>query len=109
MPRIPANPELPASWPAYAVLLPHARAVLPLTNTGIWTIAQALGHGGNYVAARDLTQQIAAAREEDGNYGPGHPNTIERVLGPEHPASLTDGANLAYWTGAARDAGYGAN
>jgi hypothetical protein len=29
---------------------------------------------------------------------------LERVLGPEHPVSLTARANLAYWTGVACDA-----
>ena len=32
---IPADPDLPAAWPACAVLLPHARAVLDLTAGGM--------------------------------------------------------------------------
>jgi hypothetical protein len=54
----PADPELPASWRACAVLLPHARAVLALISGGIWRIAQALGHGGSYPAR----QRAPAAR-----------------------------------------------
>ena len=36
---VPANPVLPAAWPVCAVLLPHARAVLDLTSSGIREIA----------------------------------------------------------------------
>ncbi len=32
------GPALPAAWPACAVLLPHARAVLGLTSEGPWRI-----------------------------------------------------------------------
>ena len=37
---IPADPQLPATWPAYAVLLPHARAALDLTSDGMGRIAR---------------------------------------------------------------------
>ncbi len=37
---VPADPQLPAAWPACTVLLPHARAVLDLTSGGLWRIAQ---------------------------------------------------------------------
>jgi hypothetical protein len=42
----------------------------------------------------------AAARDQ---YAPLLP-IRERVLGPEHPRTLTTRANLAYWTGRAGDA-----
>ena len=131
---VPADPQLPAAWPVFAVLLPHARAVLDLTSVGLWRIARYLGHGGSYPAARDLWQPIADAYTEDDIYGPEHRHTLvargnlaywtgaagdaagardqyaallpirERVLGAEHPATLTARANLARWTGAAGDA-----
>ena len=131
---IPADPKLPATWPACAVLLPHARAVLDLTSGGMWQIARYLGHSGSYPAARDLFQLIADAYRDDDAYGPEHPDTLtarislacwtgqagdaagardqfaallpihERVLGPEHPDTLTARASLARWTGQAGDA-----
>jgi transcriptional regulator with XRE-family HTH domain len=85
---IPADPALPANWPACAVLLPHARVVLDLTSDGIGRIADYLGYAGSYLAARDLFQLPVR----------------ERVLGPEHPATLDARASLASWTGRAGDA-----
>jgi len=131
---IPADTRLPAAWPACAVLLPHARAVLDLTSGGLRRIARYLGHSGNYPAARDLLQLIADAHRDDDVYGPEHPDTMtargnlaywtgeagdaagardqyakllpirERILGPEHPDTLTTRGNLARWTGEAGDA-----
>jgi Tetratricopeptide repeat len=131
---IPADTELPAAWPVYAVLLPHARAVLDLTTGGMWRIATYLGHSGSYPAARDLYQLIADAYGEDDAYGPEHPDTLitrgnlalwtgqagdaaaardqfaallpieERVMGPERRDTLTTRGNLALWTGQAGDA-----
>ena len=131
---VPGDPELPATWKACAVLLPHARAVLALTSGGMWQIAQYLGYSGSYPAARDLFQLIADAYSQDEAYGPEHPDTLatraslaywtgeagdaagardqfaallpieERVLGPEHPETLAARDNLAVWTGAAGDA-----
>ena len=131
---VPADPEPPAAWPAGAVLLPHARAVLDLTSGGMWQIARCLGFGGSYPAARDLSQLIADAYTEDAAYGPEHPETLaarrnlagwtgragdaagardqyaallplrERVLGPEHPDTLRTRGNLARMTGEAGDA-----
>ena len=40
---LPADTKLPAAWPVFAVLLPHARAVLDLTSGGMWRIAEYLG------------------------------------------------------------------
>jgi hypothetical protein len=90
---IPANPKLPAAWPAYAALLPHARAVLDLTSESMWKIAQYLGYSGAYPAARDLFQLIADARTENDTYG------------PEHPDTLAARRELARWTGAAGGCG----
>jgi Domain of unknown function (DUF4062)/Tetratricopeptide repeat len=131
---VPAEPWLPAAWPACAVLLPHARAVLDLASDGMWRTAQYLGHSGSYPAARDLCQLVADARMAGDAYGPEHPGTLsarhslaswtgragdaagardqcaallpirERVLGPEHPDTLTTRHELATWTGEAGDA-----
>jgi hypothetical protein len=131
---VPADAKLPAAWPECAMLLPHAQAVLDLTSAGIWRIAQSLGYGGSYLAARDLFRQIIAAYQEASDYGPEHRDTltalyslagwtgetgdvtgardqcaellpiIERVLGPDHPGTLATRNNLAHWTGQAGDA-----
>ena len=131
---IPADPKLPATWVVCAVLLPHARAVLDPTSSGIWHIVQYLAYSGSYSAARDLSQLIADARTDSDAYGPEHPGTLtarlrlashtgdagdaagardqlaallpvsEPVLGPEHPDTLTARHILAYWTGQAGDA-----
>ena len=89
---VPADPVASTAWPACAVLLPHVRAVLDLTSVGMGRIAEYLGCSGSYSAARDLCRLIADARTTDDAYG------------PEHPATLGAGHNLAYWTGAAGDA-----
>jgi hypothetical protein len=128
---IPADTRLPSSWPACALLLPHARAVLDLTSGGMSRIARYLGSAGSYQAARDLSAQIAGASETSLAYGPDHPHTLaaraslaqwtgqagnlaaardqyaallpvlKRVLGPEHPDVLSARAELASWTGQA--------
>ena len=131
---VPADPELPENWAVYALLLPHARAVLDLTSGGMWRLADYLGQSGSYLAARDLWLLIARAHEADDAYGPEHRDTLvaranlaywtgeagdaagardqfaallpiqERVLGPEHQRTLADRGGLAIWTGAAGDA-----
>ena len=129
---IPTDPQLPATWPVCAMLLPHARAVLDLTSDGMWRIANYLGYSGSYPAARDLFQMIVDANSHDS--GPEHQDTLaaraalarwtelagdaagardqyaallpvlERVLGAEHPDTLAARAGLARWTGEAGDA-----
>ena len=89
---IPADGQLPCAWPVCALLLPHARAVLPLTSPGIWRLAQSLGSSGNYAAAQDLFVLIAAAHLDSADYG------------PEHPATLSAFYELAVWTGEAGEA-----
>jgi Tetratricopeptide repeat len=131
---VPADTEPAAAWPACAVLLPHARAVLDLTSGGMWRIASYLAFSGSYPAGRDLFQQIADAYRDDDAYGPEHRDTLtarhnlarltgqagdaagardqfaallrtdERVLGAEHPDTLAARHNLAYWAGEAGDA-----
>jgi tetratricopeptide (TPR) repeat protein len=131
---VPADPELPAAWLVCAELLPHARAVLGLTTSGMSRVGRYLGRSGSYPAARDLFQLIADACRDDDAYGAEHPDTLtarahlarwtgeagdpagardqlatllpirERVLGPEHPDALAARDNLARWTGEAGNA-----
>ena len=89
---IPNDTELPETWPVSAALLPHARAVLDLTSSGMFRIAQYLGRSGSYPAARDLFQLIVDARREDNAYG------------VEHRDTLIARHELAHWTGRVKDA-----
>ena len=73
---VPADPDQPAAWPVYKVLLPHARVVLGLTSGGLWQVADYLGASGSYPAARDLFQLIADAYSADEAYGVEHPDTL---------------------------------
>ena len=86
---VPADPQVPAAWRVFAVLLPHARAVLDMTSGGLRRIARYLGWSGSYPAARDLFQQIVDARQT--------------VDGADHRDTLTARGELAYWTGMAGD------
>jgi hypothetical protein len=130
---LPADVELPSTWPICAALLPHALAVFDPTSDGMFRIARYLGNSGSYRAARELFAQIAAAHEVSDSYGSEHPATMtaranlarwtgeagdpaaardlfaallpirDRVLGAEDPHSLATRANLASWTGEAGD------
>ena len=130
---LPEDPQQPDTWPDYAALLPHARAVFDLTSGGMRPFVNYLGYSGSYPAARDLAQLIADAYKEDEAYGPEHPATLaaehdlarwigeagdragardqhaalltifERMRGPEHPETLAIRATLARWTGEAGD------
>ena len=84
---IPEDTELPRTWHACAALLPHARAALADDSDGMARIATYLGSSGNFAGARDLQRRVLDARE--------------RILGPEHPGTLTAWHQLAFWTGAA--------
>jgi len=127
----PTDPEQPATWPVYALLLPHAQAALAPGSSGMERLAAYLGYSGNYAAARDLFAALLPVRERVS--GLEHPDTlaagrglarwtgeagdaaeardqyaallpvIERVLGPEHPDTLFARMGLAYWTGEAGD------
>jgi hypothetical protein len=87
---IPADPGLPTAWRVYALLLPHARAVLDLTSGGMQRIARYLGYSGSYPAARDMLQLIVDAYSD--------------AYGAEHRATLATRGILARWTGQAGDA-----
>jgi hypothetical protein len=128
---IPPDPQDPGSWPVFAAMLPHARAVLDPASGGMFAMAQYLGHNGRYAVARDLGQQVCEARQASS--GADHPDTLlaradlafwigqtedpasardqfaalvpvnARVLGAEHPETLAARSNLARWTGGAGD------
>jgi hypothetical protein len=130
---VPADPQVPASWPAYAGLLPHARAALDLTSDGMGRMARYLGESGRYPAAHELWRLIADVCTADDAHGPGHPRTLaarrelarwtgmagdaasardwlaallpvtEGVQGPGHPDTLAVRRELARWTGEAGD------
>jgi len=86
---IPHDTELPQTWQACAALLPHAQTALADHSNGTARIADYLGDSGGYAAARDLQRRVLDARE--------------RVLGAEHPDTLTSRHQLAFWTGEAGD------
>ena len=114
---IPGDTEPPGTWPACAALLPHAQAALADDSDGMARIANYLGSSGSYAAARDLQQQSrlthgsgSSARSTRTPWPPAQPRPLdreagdpaaardlfaallpvrERVLGPEHPDTLT--------------------
>ena len=85
----PVNSQHPATWPACAALLPHARVALPISSNGMAKVVGYLGCIGDYPAARDLAGQIIQARTEE--------------LGREHRDVLIARADLARWIGDAGD------
>ena len=129
---LPADPQVPAGWPTYAVLLPHAQAALPPDSPDMDRIATFLGCSGSYAAACQMFRQIIEARTR--SLGGEHPETLiarddlahftgeagnaadardryaallplsERVFGREHRQTLIVRSNLARWTGLAGDA-----
>ena len=131
---IPADPQVPAGWPSFAALLPHARAVLDLTSDGIERMARYLGFSGSYLLARDLLRLITDAYAADDACGAEHGRALatrqelarwtgvagnvtaardqlaallpiaERVLGPGHSVTLAARQDLARWTGEVGDA-----
>ena len=127
LPADAADADDPATWSAFAALLPHALMVLPPGSAGMDKVATFLRAFGNDSAALQLQQQIVAAC--DINLGADHPRTLAaranlatltgeigdgaaardqfadlvlaltRVLGAEHPRTLAAQASLVYWTG----------
>ena len=132
---VPAQPWIPGTWPAYAMLLSHVQAAASADSTAAAAIADYLGYSGSYRVARDSMKRVVEARERA--YGPEHPDTLiargalahwtaeggeaaagrdqlaalvpaaERVLGPEHRDTLFIRRELAWWTGTAGDAAAG--
>ena len=86
---LPDDPTQRETWPPYDLLLPHALAALSPDSDGMERVSTYLGHSGSYGAARDREREIVETRA--------------RILGPEHPDTLTARNNLAFWTGLAGD------
>jgi hypothetical protein len=78
---LPTDPEDPAGWPTYTLLLPHVLALHAGTDEALRRVASFQQASGNYPAARSLWQQI----------------TIDSTThhGPDHPSTLTAQSNLA--------------
>ena len=91
---IPARPQLPATWPVCAQLLPHARVVLhPDQQRHVPGSRGISGLSGSHPTARDLFGLIADAHRDSDSYGP------ERPGHPVRPPRAR-----AIWTGVAGDA-----
>ena len=127
--QLVVDPEAPANWPVYAVLLPHAQVALPADSRSIAKTARYLGRIGNYAAACIQQELILNARER--TLGADHIKTLaardqlahfisaggdasrardlyaalarhqERTYGANHARTLAALGNLAYWTGKA--------
>ncbi|MEU7891209.1 tetratricopeptide repeat protein [Microbispora bryophytorum] len=87
---LPAGPETTSSWPTYARLLPHVRALLAPDTPSVAAVIAYLHASGDYRTARDLEQRRLTALRDS--------------IGPEHPETLTAQADLASYTGQAGDA-----
>ena len=79
---IPEDTRNPGTWPACALLLPHAQVALAEASYGVARLAEYLHATDNGLAAADLWRGIADAREQ--------------TLGPEHPDTLTAQHKLAF-------------
>jgi hypothetical protein len=129
---IPEDTGQQDNWPACASLLPHVQAAVLPDSEATAQMADYLASIGNYIAARDLAQKVAAARER--TFGRDDRRTLEaqgdlanwtgmagegsgprdqqarllriqqRLLDPEDFLTVTTRANLAHWTGEAGDA-----
>jgi len=71
---LPADsPWLNETWPDYAMLLPHVQAAAPADSAAAAKIADYLGIGGNYRAARASMNRVLEARKR--TCGPEDPDT----------------------------------
>jgi hypothetical protein len=133
---IPPNPQIRDAWPACAILLPHALAVLDPTGAPMRRLASIPVLPVDYSTAAAVWTTLTNAHIQ--TLGPEHRDTLtvranlayytgeagdavaardqyavllpirERVSGPDHPDTLTARANLAYWTRQAARSDHGA-
>ncbi|MEV5573900.1 tetratricopeptide repeat protein [Spirillospora sp. NPDC052269] len=87
---LPQDPAHPPAWPLFAELVAHVRHSLAPDSATMATVVAYLDAIGDYRTACDLQHRRAAS--------------LQHVLGPEHPETLTSRAFLARYTGAAGDA-----
>ncbi|MEV7012025.1 tetratricopeptide repeat protein [Streptosporangium sp. NPDC051022] len=87
---LPDDPEAPVSWPVYARLLPHARAVLEPGSAAMEKVIDYLGAAGDWRTARTLQHQRLTV--------------LRNRVGFDHPDTLAVRHNLAHWTGRTGDA-----
>ncbi|GIN04854.1 tetratricopeptide repeat protein [Planomonospora venezuelensis] len=81
---LPDDPQRTSSWPAYARLLPHARAVLDPDTDAMGMVIDYLGASGDDSTACTLQHRRLLA--------------LSDRLGPEHTSTLFARHDLAYWT-----------
>jgi hypothetical protein len=86
---LPDDSADPANWPAYAALLPHAEATLRPEDASMGRIADFFSRTGNYADGRAHCSKILSARE--------------RLLGPDHLATLDARDELAFLTAVSGD------
>ncbi|XVS63993.1 tetratricopeptide repeat protein [Actinosynnema sp. CA-299493] len=87
------DPGLPADWPVFQTVLPHARALLDHTDTDTDTDTKPLCYLadrlGVYLNGQgDTTTAIALHTRSAHSH--------QRLYGPDHPNTLTSRNNLAY-------------
>jgi tetratricopeptide (TPR) repeat protein len=92
------DPQLPSDWPAHRLVLPHAQALLDHTSGDDQRALFLANELGLHLAGQgDTTTAIALlTRAVD---------CSERLLGPDHPSTLTVRNNLAVAYESAGDAG----
>jgi hypothetical protein len=128
---LPARTHDPLAWPIWAVLLPHALAVLDPLRPGINRIIEYSGAIGDFPTAKRLQEEVYVAAVD--RLGAEHRDTLrarggiarwigqggeparardllrellatsQRVLGPDDPVTLWVAAHLADWTGQSGD------
>ncbi len=94
------DPDTPADWPAYRMVLSHARTLLELTtpDTDTTHTSHLLNELGRYLAGQgDVGTAI-------GYYSRAH-DSYQRLNGPDHPNTLASRNNLAGAYQAAGDPG----
>jgi tetratricopeptide (TPR) repeat protein len=90
--------RLPAHWPVFQTVLPHARALLDHTDTDTEPLCDLANRLGIYVYGQgDTTTAIALHTRAARSY--------QRLQGPDHPDTLTSRNNLASAYGLAGDLG----
>ncbi|MCP2306523.1 NB-ARC domain-containing protein [Actinokineospora globicatena] len=84
------DPRLPPDWPSYQAVLPHAQALLEHTTAADDTVptCHLLAHVGNYLGGQGDTTSAIAHHTRDAH-------SSNRILGPDHPDTLTSRNNLA--------------